>query len=154
MILRDLLSKQITHLNIDITQTTEECSGIIAKNFSILISLCGRLTDLNFCDVFLTRKCWFFVFPLRLTDYVSSTLVKLKINVATFMDCLLLLDGRLESLSILIINVASIAHPRINVDRVVSTIACIVTYSCVFFTEETPKAEVFITRIVPFHISL
>ena len=108
--------------------------------------------------MFLTRNCWFFIIPAGPTDYVSSTLVKLKINVATFLDCLILLDGRLESLSTLIINVTSIRHPIIDVDRAVSTTACIATYRfnirLYYFTEETAKAEMLFIHLVQFHISL
>jgi hypothetical protein len=39
---------------------------------------------------------------------MSSTLVKLKINVVNFLDILLLLDGRFDSLSTLIITVRHI----------------------------------------------
>lgn len=120
MILHDLLSKQITHLIVDITPTANLCSENFAKNLVLILSLCGRLTDLNFCEVFLTRKCWISIYPVRSTDYMSSTLVKLKINVSTFVDCLYLLDGRLSSLSTLIINVASIFDPVINIGRTVS----------------------------------
>jgi hypothetical protein len=42
---------------------------------------------------------------------MSSTLIKLKINVPHFTDCLYLLDGRLESLSTLIINVLNVFDP-------------------------------------------
>jgi hypothetical protein len=41
---------------------------------------------------------------------MSSSLTQLKINVENFVDCLYLLDGRLESLSKLIINVGNISH--------------------------------------------
>lgn len=126
-ILRDLLSKQITHLNIDITQVTELCSEMFEENLAILLSLCERLTVLNFCDVFLIRKCSIFLSPAGPTDYISSTLVKLKINVATFRDCLILLDGRLESLSTFIVNVSSIRNAIINVERSVSRTSCMIT---------------------------
>ena len=158
MILRDLVSKQITHLNIDITQTTELCSEIFGKNLAALLSLCERLTALNFCDVFRTRKCWLFIFPAGPGDYVSSTLVKLKINVATFLDSLILLDVRLESLSTLFINVSTILDRRMNIDRTVSTTAHALSHIgsilvCIV-SEEIAKTQVFIIHIVRFHISL
>jgi hypothetical protein len=40
---------------------------------------------------------------------MSSTLMKLKISVVNFADCLFLLDGRFECLSTLIIDVSSIS---------------------------------------------
>ncbi|CAF4572452.1 unnamed protein product, partial [Rotaria sp. Silwood2] len=43
------------------------------------------------------------------TSCTSSTLIKLKVNVATFDDCLYLLDGRLKHLSTLIIHVKKIS---------------------------------------------
>jgi hypothetical protein len=51
---------------------------------------------------------------------MSSTLIKLKINVSTFVDCLYLLDGRLDSLSTLIINVEEIHDPLLNIHTRVS----------------------------------
>ena len=157
-ILRDLLFKQITHLIIDITKTTELCSETFRKMFAIVLALCGRLTVLNFCDVFPTRKCSISLFPLESTDYISSTLGNLKINVGTFDDCLVLLDGRFESLSTFIVNVSSIRNSIIDVDRAVSTIACIATYRfnirLYCFTEETSNAEVFFVHVVQFHIPL
>jgi hypothetical protein len=51
---------------------------------------------------------------------ISSTLIKLKINVETFADCLYLLDGPLICLSTLIINVSSIFDPLLDIDPTVS----------------------------------
>ncbi|CAF4743827.1 unnamed protein product [Rotaria sp. Silwood2] len=51
------------------------------------------------------------------TSCVSSTLTKLNISVHTFDDCLYLLDGRLDSLSILIINIREIFAPLSNIDN-------------------------------------
>ena len=99
-----------------------------------------------------------FFSPAGSTDYISSTLIKLKINVATFRDCLILLDGRLESLSTFIVNVSSIRNAIIVADRAVSTTAFIATYRLNIrlycFTEETSKTEMFIIHLVPFHILL
>ena len=57
LILRDLLTNQITHLNIDIKKTTENRFKIASKIFAKILSLCKKLIVLNFCDMFLTRKC-------------------------------------------------------------------------------------------------
>ncbi|CAF1537253.1 unnamed protein product [Rotaria sordida] len=51
------------------------------------------------------------------TSCVSSTLTKLNINVDTFDDCLYILDGRLDSLSVLIINIREISTPLSNIDN-------------------------------------
>ena len=120
LILRNLLSKQITHLSIDITKTAENDPIVAAKIFSSILSLCKRLIVLNFCDIFPTRKCWPILFHLPTPSYMSSTLVKLKINVASFFDCLYLLDGHFDCLSTLIINVADVYNPVIDLGRSVS----------------------------------
>ncbi|CAF1339688.1 unnamed protein product [Rotaria sordida] len=104
LILRDLLTKQITHLNIDIKRTTKRFSLTVSKIFELIVSLCKNLTVLNFCDMFHTRTYETSVF-YRSSNYMSSTLIKLKINVPSLDHCLYLLDGRLDSLSTLIINV-------------------------------------------------
>ncbi|CAF3627492.1 unnamed protein product [Rotaria socialis] len=49
------------------------------------------------------------------TSHMSSTLIRLKINVASLVDCLYLLDGRLDSLSTLVINVGQILDPILDV---------------------------------------
>jgi hypothetical protein len=52
--------------------------------------------------------------------------MKLKINVASFADCLLLLDGRLDYLSTLIINVDQIFPVGLNIGGIVSITSMIV----------------------------
>jgi len=59
------------------------------------------------------------IFHMPLTSRVSSTLTKLNIGINTFDDCLYLLDGRLDSLSILIINIFKISAPLSNIDNTV-----------------------------------
>jgi len=56
---------------------------------------------------------------------MSSTLIKLKINVVSLVDCLYLLDGRLDSLSTLIINVEQIFDPIVDIGSRVSRISII-----------------------------
>ncbi|CAF1370316.1 unnamed protein product [Rotaria sordida] len=108
-ILRNLLSEQITDLNIDIqydiiAQTTISLS----EKFALILSLSKRLTSLNFCQLFhyRTLSVWFVTRPSKIC--MSSTLTKLKIEIKTFRDCLCLLDGCLDCLSRLIINVQHI----------------------------------------------
>jgi hypothetical protein len=108
LVLRDLLSKQITHLNIDI-EIAVYCSETVAKIFALILSLCKQLTVLNFGDMFTRRKCATPVFYIGNPINMSSTLMKLKISVVNFADCLFLLDGRFECLSTLIIDVSSIS---------------------------------------------
>ncbi|CAF3052962.1 unnamed protein product [Rotaria sp. Silwood2] len=116
LILRDLLTKQITHLNIDIKTTEKICSKTSSKIFALILSLCKKLIVLNFCDMFPTQKYWGTCFYLLWKSYRPSTLVKLKINVATLTDCLYLLDGPLVCLSTLIINVRDTFHPFEEID--------------------------------------
>jgi hypothetical protein len=83
---------------------TEYFSKTVSNIFALILSLCEKLIDLNFGDMFLTRKCLTALFCSPLfKNCMSSTLVKLKINVVHFPDILLLLDGCLTSLSTLII---------------------------------------------------
>ncbi|CAF3033483.1 unnamed protein product [Rotaria sp. Silwood2] len=108
LVLRDFLSKQITHLNIDIKKTRDICSKTVANIFASILFLCKKLIVLNFGDMSARRKCKTPVFYIGSQINMSSTLMKLKINVVNFADCLYLLDGRFECLSTLIINVLSI----------------------------------------------
>ncbi|CAF1321852.1 unnamed protein product [Adineta steineri] len=109
-ILRDLLTHQITHLNIDIQsdEIPKLLSKISLNIFTLILSLCQRLTNLNFCQLFSYRNSFISLFNLPETSCSYSTLIELKINVATFNDCLYLLDGRFDSLSKLTINVKRI----------------------------------------------
>lgn len=114
MILRDLLRNQITHLQVALT--TQEYNMDSATNtFILTLSLCERLTELEFTDTFAGQLWW--TSPVFLTgkNFHSSTLTKLKINVACIYDCLLLLDGRLGSLSRLIINIAHIFAAPVSI---------------------------------------
>ncbi|CAF3297351.1 unnamed protein product [Rotaria sp. Silwood2] len=115
LILRNLLMKQITHLNIDTKKRTEYCSVTVSKIFELILSLCKNLTSLNFCDMFPIRTNQTPIFYLSSKRHMTSSLIKLKINVACFVDCLYLLDGRLDSLTILIINVGQIFDPIIDI---------------------------------------
>ena len=81
--------------------------------------LCQNLNVLNYGDMFLTRKCYTPVY-VRSRSSLSSTLTKLKINVGTFVDCLILLDGRLPRLSTLIVNVITVFKPIIDITQGVS----------------------------------
>ncbi len=120
-----MLTKQITHLSIDIKKPIDLVSRTAPKIFGLILSLCKRLTVLNFCDVFLTRNWPTSVFNLPPESYMSSTLIKLNVNVTTFADCLYLLDGRLDSLSTLIINVGHIFDPIKDIGSRVSIISMI-----------------------------
>ncbi|CAF1049917.1 unnamed protein product [Rotaria sordida] len=105
-----LLTQQIQHLNIDISyDPTLKSSKILSCIFAFILSTCKQLINLNFCQLFYDRKSSICIYKFPLTSCISSTLIKLKVNVATFDDCLYLLDGRLKHLSTLIINVKRIS---------------------------------------------
>ena len=123
VILRTLLGKQITHLHIDIRTTREDNSKTVSNTFALILSLCERLIDLEFSDVFSSLMRLTPTVCLFSKNFVSSTLTKLKVNVDFFYDCLVLLDGRLHSLSTLIINVAQIIHLAVDTGPKVRSIS-------------------------------
>ncbi|CAF1108029.1 unnamed protein product [Adineta steineri] len=110
--LRYLLTQQITHLNIDIQsdEIPKLLSKISSNIFILILSLCRRLIKLNFCQVFSCRNSFISIYKLPKTCPTYSTLTELKINVASFNDCLYLLDGRFDFLSKLTINVKIIRY--------------------------------------------
>jgi hypothetical protein len=73
LILRDLLNKQITHLNIDIKKATEDYSETVSNIFALILSLCKNLTDLNFGDMFPTRQCLTSIIHLLSESHMYST---------------------------------------------------------------------------------
>ncbi|CAF1272107.1 unnamed protein product [Adineta steineri] len=83
----------------------------------MILSLCQRLTYLNFCQVFSYRNSFISIYKLPQTSCSYSTLIELKINVATFNACLCLLDGRFDSLSKLTINVRNIKYERKEINN-------------------------------------
>ena len=119
--LQNLLSKQVTHLHIDVDTKSEGDSETVSNLFVLILSLCERLIDLQFTDIFSGDFCLTPSVFLLLKNFRSSTLTTLKINLATFVDCLLLLDGRLASLSTLIIKVADIFDPVMDIGHKVSS---------------------------------
>jgi hypothetical protein len=114
-----LLSQQITHLNIDIKNANKESFQITSKIFVLILSLCKKLIELNFCDLFFERKHWNLISCLTATSLTSSTLTKLQINLQTFTQCLFLLDGNFECLTTLIIHVELIYYPIRRIDNTV-----------------------------------
>jgi hypothetical protein len=115
-------------------------SEISSNIFALILSLAKRLIHLNFCQLFPHRKvsnsiykllptsCYLSisVYEIPKTSCMSSSLTELKINVATFDDCLYLLDGHLPCLSKLIINVKEFPDKRSYWNDYVSRISIIV----------------------------
>ncbi|CAM4984840.1 unnamed protein product [Rotaria socialis] len=109
-ILHHLLTQQIQHLNIDVSyDPNSKGSKILSSIFALILFKCQRLINLNICQLFCDRKAPIRISKFPSTSCTSSTLIKVKVNVATFDDCLYLLDGRLEHLSTLIIDVKKIS---------------------------------------------
>jgi len=88
--------------------------------FALILSIDKHLCDLTFSQYSINKKLFIPIFNLPTTSCVSSTLTKLTINVNSFDDCLYLLDGRLEYLSTLIIDIATITDSSSNKDNTVS----------------------------------
>ena len=124
----DNLKNQITHLNIDIhNEIRSELSEISSNIFVLILSLCKRLINLNFCQLFSYRNSSISIHKLPRTICMSSTLIKLTINVGIFDDCLYLLDGCLDYLSKLIINVKEMKYEQSNINNWVSETSMIVS---------------------------
>ena len=81
----------------------------------MILSLCKRLINLNFSQLFSYRNASICIYELSKTICTSSTLTELRINVSTFNDCLYLLDGSFDNLSKLIINVKHIGYQQSDI---------------------------------------
>jgi hypothetical protein len=124
-ILRHLVTQQILHLNIDVSYEPESStSEILSSLFILILSGCQRLISLNFCQLFYDRTTPVCINKYPSTSCTSSTLIKLKVNVTTFSDCLYLLEY-LKCLSTLIIDVKIITLTR-SVIKNVNIISIIV----------------------------
>ncbi|CAF2757379.1 unnamed protein product [Rotaria sp. Silwood2] len=111
-----LLTDQITHLTVDIPYKISEIPGGNELNmFALTLSISKCLIDLTFTE---RTKVSFSNLPS--TSCVSSTVTELKITVSTFDDCLYLLDGRLQHLSILIIHIIEISDSSLNIDNTIN----------------------------------
>jgi hypothetical protein len=104
-----LLTNQITYLTVDILFDKNE-----SNIFLLILSLGEHLTDLTFHHRFSPKYLGNASFDLS-SSHISSTLTKLMINVTTFNDCLYLLDGSLESLTALIIDINKISYSSLSI---------------------------------------
>lgn len=95
------------------------CWETVSKTFVLILSLCKKLTVLNFCNMSPTRQYTSLILHV-LPKITFSTLVKLKIKVVNLIECVCLLDGSLACLSTLIINVSQIFEPYPTIDPTVS----------------------------------
>ncbi|CAF1320300.1 unnamed protein product [Rotaria sordida] len=144
--LRYLLTNQITHLNIDIVyQVTTELDNENESNiFTLILSIGKCITNLTFSQWFYYKDSGISIFHLSSTSCVSSTLTKLNIDVNTFDDCLYLLDGHLDSLSTMIIDIFQISAPLLDIDNTkpLLKLKCfsLITYS---------RTDFYDSRVVP-----
>ncbi|CAF3908588.1 unnamed protein product [Rotaria sordida] len=106
-----LLTNQITHLSVDIVYDKNE-----SNIFLLILSSGKHLTDLTFHNRFSSEHLGNPTFVLS-SIHISSTLNKLIVNVTTFDDCLYLLDGTLQSLTALIIDIISISESSSIIDN-------------------------------------
>ncbi|CAF1203113.1 unnamed protein product [Adineta steineri] len=117
--LLNLLTHQITHLNIDIQ--SDEIPILLSKIssyiFILILSLCQRLINLNFCQLFSYQNSFISICKLPKTCPTYSTLIELTINVATINDCLRLLNRHFDCLSKLTINVREIKYERKRINN-------------------------------------
>ncbi|CAF2101954.1 unnamed protein product [Rotaria magnacalcarata] len=118
VILRKLLDEQITHLTIDIKDEPKAPSETLSVMSALILSLCKRLIKLSFCQLF--HQLTLCTYELSSTNFKSSTLTSLKMNVKTFDDCLYLIDGHFNCLSTLMIFVKTIAYTSGTIDNTVS----------------------------------
>jgi hypothetical protein len=86
---------------------------------------------------------------------MSSTLMKLTINVLNFADCHCVVDGCFPCLSTLIINVAYVLDPMEDIDETVSIILNDHAYrnnskpnKFILFIEKTSQIEIFLIHVI------
>ena len=109
------LCQQITHLRIDLELVEKIEERLQPLTFALILSSCPKLAELEFVQYIWEFWCAKSSFSFLLNAFQSATLTRLKITVTGFVDCLLLLDGRCESLSTLIIHVNDIYDPVMDI---------------------------------------
>ena len=100
---------------------TQSVTDISINVFDRIFSVFTSLVELDFGSGNRRR----FHARLKLSNLsskmcVSSSLVRLRISVDTFDDCLCLLDGRLTHLSQLVVRISEIRDSRLSIDSTVS----------------------------------
>ncbi|CAF1424026.1 unnamed protein product [Rotaria sordida] len=113
-----LLANQITHITVDINIEKTEISNESEPNifeFILLYSTC--LNDLTFFQKSSREYLAISSLNIPYGNSLSLSLIKLKINVNTFDDCLYLLNGCLPSLSTLIIRIKKIARSTLMINN-------------------------------------
>ncbi|CAF1522682.1 unnamed protein product [Adineta ricciae] len=104
-----------TYLTIDVPYDPQiESYEVLSNVFPLILSLCERLVYLNIGQVYSDRNAFISTDNLSPLNCVPTTLTTVNINVATFDDCLYLVEY-LKSLSTLIVNVKKIALKLSNI---------------------------------------
>jgi hypothetical protein len=93
--------------------------NFVATTFTRILSVFTNLNYFN-CDSFNGSNWSRLSFAKKNPTFFSSTLTELCINVVKFDDCLHLLDGRLNWLKKLIVNVELIQCASATIDQKVS----------------------------------
>ena len=118
------MNEQVTHLalsipnEIEAMEETDQCSS---DAFQLVLSLYRGLINLSFYQSNLCLNHDYHLGRLP-SSCCSSTLTKLDIQVASFADLLLLLDGRFKCLSTCVVSVGEIIQESTMVDNTVSEI--------------------------------
>ena len=120
----EVVNHQITRLALSITnegEATEETDLCSSVAFQLVLSSYRGLLDLRFRGTKLSLSREFSHGRLS-PSCCSSILTKLDIQVYNFADCLLLLDGRFESLSTCLVLMNKLGPESAGVDNTVSEI--------------------------------
>ena len=110
----------MTHLRIDVELVVDVEESFQLQTFALILSSCPKLFELEFAQYIVEFISVKSSFSFLRSAFQSATLTSLKLTVGGFIDCLLLLDGRCESLSTLIIHVNDIYDPLIDIGHRVS----------------------------------
>ncbi|CAF1478481.1 unnamed protein product [Adineta steineri] len=116
-----LVSEQITHLNINIIdQNIDETdnSNDQLNVFELILSISKCLIEFTFHQSNKNNYQHLFIDHLSSTNPICSTLTKLNIEVNTFDDCLALLDGRFPSLSHFLVYIKNISSTSSDIDKI------------------------------------
>lgn len=109
--LANISKKQITTLDLntkDCRYQRKSAKEYANRVYAHILDFCENLQHLSVVESSMYLCPGLSLRFLPATSFSSSTLTYLRINVINFIDCLCLLDGRLEQLNTLIIQVYSL----------------------------------------------
>ncbi|CAF2101594.1 unnamed protein product [Rotaria magnacalcarata] len=123
---------QITSLIIDFTKSNErDKAPIIRLIFTFICDVFTNLQCLNFDPS--SNLCQQLSFARSPPTVVSSTLLELHVNLQDFIDCLYLLDGRVNQLQILYVHITFITslNHTVNDTKKLPNLKCFSLHSAV-----------------------